>query len=45
LFILNLEVYEIDTKEWSQELLPFYEEFEKEGNLPEGTVEEIKSMR
>lgn len=40
----DIDIHEIDTKEWIEEAKPFYEKYEEEGNLPEGTIDSIKSM-
>jgi len=41
----DLKIHEINTEKWTEELIPFYEKFEEDGNLPEGTIESIKKSK
>lgn len=36
-------IYDIDKEEWREELLPFYQDLEEEGELPEGLLDKINS--
>lgn len=40
----DINIHEIDKEKWVEAVAPFYEEYEAEGNLPEGTIESILSM-